>query len=88
MILLQRSQTHTISTHEQIMMWGGLAVREELCALKGNVKRAWEVSLSPEWCSLPASHKCFFNHSFMFHNLNLQLRKQNIRLFPENEEKS
>lgn len=34
------------------------------------------------------SHKYSFNHSFTFHNLNLQLRKQNIRSLLENEKKS
>lgn len=86
-IYLPGSQTNTISIHEQITTRGGLTAREELRALKGKVKRAWEVSLSPKRCSLPSSHKCCFNHSFTFHNLNLQLRKQNIRLFLENEKK-
>lgn len=86
-IYLPGSQTNTISIHEQITTRGGLTAREELRALKGKVKRAWEVSLSPKRCSLPSSHKCCFNHSFTFHNLNLQLRKQYIRLFLENEKK-
>jgi len=34
------------------------------------------------------SHMHCFNYSFTFHNLNLQLRKLNIRLFLANEEKS
>lgn len=67
---------------------GGLAERGERRAPEGKASRAWEVSLSPKRCCLPSSHKCFFNHSFTFHNLNLQLRKQNARLFLEHGKES
>lgn len=84
-ISLQRSHTRCLwATGRQ----GGLAEQGELRAPEGKVSRAWEVSLSPKRCCLPSSHKCFFNHSFTLHNLNLQLRKQNIRLFLENGEES